>query len=186
MIFLLPRTHKHTYLSSVSWKVVPLLLELKYRVPGLRTAMLVDILSFCTLSYLNERHPPRFQGQLPNASTAAACVPWKNSNTGAHGTVPMYVTNKISCYTMTICITYYTRSTSKLYLNIIVCFIIAGFMQRRVGRQSECKISSNVSVLQEFAYHFFKLISLNKHIKYTIQISWLCKVINCTENCKEA
>jgi len=66
--------------------------------------MLQDILSVYTVSYLNERHPPRFQGQLPNAWAAAVCVPWKNSNTGAHGTVLMYATNKISCYTMAICI----------------------------------------------------------------------------------
>jgi len=66
--------------------------------------MLQDILSVYAVSYLNEWHPPHFQGQLPNASTAAACVPWKNTNTGAHGTVPIYATNKISCYTMAICI----------------------------------------------------------------------------------
>jgi hypothetical protein len=48
------------------------------------------------------------------------------------------------------------------------------------------KISSTISFLHDFAYHFFKLISPNEHIKCTIQILLLCKVINCTEQCKGA
>jgi hypothetical protein len=141
--YYLEHTHTHTHTWGLCHeKHVPLLLELKYRVPWLRTATLQDILNVYTVSYLNERHLPRFQGQLPNASTAAACVPWKNSNTGAHGTVPTNATNKISRYIMAICITYYKGSMSKLYLNIVMCFIIAGFMHWRVGWQSECKFQA--------------------------------------------